>query len=476
MDYNIAIKELDDLVFEEYKSTRLFLSPLFEAEEDDSKLSTPLQRLGSFPARAIRYRKAKNVLTKYVKKILNRADKIIDRFETELDKSIPQIEKKGKDLQNQLDRAKKLQDDIEVRSIVNQQRKFKTEVDKNQELRIQNLNQSIENLINTYSTAIHKRIDDPGYVLKVELSDKGKADLKFLWDENIAVARQEIYEKLIRILNNKNIKGLESLISRLEVEIDDAEDNRIKSRRSRAALSYSPSSKKDNKDSDYDNGPDFDSPEKESKKELSEFKKLKKYLNDQLPDGLLEEDEPYTYKSPANKIFKVYLEIEEKEEKIVAVFYKEDDDYEQDSPANEMEITNEEEAKDLIKGVLEGEEVSSDVKKDRMYNDFQETLYNHIDTLFKNRTKLVRDTFSYQFFEKYKDNRRLKNFSKFMVGEIIDNPDEYSKQEKILSNQSISDRQLINLFLKKFKESFEEFEAQNESFQSFSEYKKQNLV
>jgi len=170
-----AQKELDRIISQEY--------PLFEASnnDDDAALTTPFSRAASFPARAIRYRKAKNVMVKYSKKIISRVEKIIRKFEGELDKSITQITEKGKNLEAQLKKAKSDGDETEIRAVVNQQKKFKAEVEKNQEARVQHLNQSIDNLINAYTQGITKRIDEPGYVLKVELSDKGKADLKFLW-------------------------------------------------------------------------------------------------------------------------------------------------------------------------------------------------------------------------------------------------------------------------------------------------------
>ena len=51
------------------------------------------------------------------------------------------------------------------------EKKFKAEVEKNQEARVQHLNQSIDNLINAYTQGITKRIDEPGYVLKVNYRD-----------------------------------------------------------------------------------------------------------------------------------------------------------------------------------------------------------------------------------------------------------------------------------------------------------------
>ena len=160
-----AFNELDRIVLEEYGRT--YALSLFEADDDDDVLSTPLSRVASFPARALRYKKAKAVMEKYGRRINSKIDSIIDKFESEIDKSIPQIATKGRDLQQQLKAAKESGDDVGAKSIVNQQRKFKEEVKRDQEARIANLNQTIDNLINTFTNAIHKRIDEPGYVLRV---------------------------------------------------------------------------------------------------------------------------------------------------------------------------------------------------------------------------------------------------------------------------------------------------------------------
>ena len=181
-----VLSELDIIVKEEYGRT--YALSLFEADEDDDVISTPFSRAASFPARALRFKKAKNVMNKYAKKILSKIDKIIDRFEAEIDKSIPQITAKGKDLQAQLDAAKSSGDEVEAKSVVNQQKKFTEEVKQNQEQRVTNLNQTIENLINTYTTAIHKRIDEPGYVLKVEISDKGSYNVHEINTEGLRIS------------------------------------------------------------------------------------------------------------------------------------------------------------------------------------------------------------------------------------------------------------------------------------------------
>jgi hypothetical protein len=329
MDYTqylnkLAEKELKDILMEEYQY------PLFE--DDDSKYLAPLKRIASFPARAIRYRKAKSVMNKYAKKILRKAEKIIGKFETELEKSVKEIQIKGQDLQAKLKLARTSNNPIEEKTVINQQKKFKADVEKNQSDRINHLNQSVDNLIQAYTNGIHKRIDEPGYVLKTELSDTGKADLKFLWEEYISNVKQQIYEKLIKIINNKNVKGMETLIARLEVEIEDAEDQRLLSRRSRTSIfkqekkEYKEEKEEEKIAAKKEKEPEEKPEEIESKEDnvgKEAFNSLKKYLDDELPEGILDDDEAYAVQTGRPpEYLDLYFEIDDKAQTITALFIK----------------------------------------------------------------------------------------------------------------------------------------------------------
>lgn len=459
-----VFEELDLIVREEYGRT--YALSLFEAEDDDDALSTPISRGASFPARALRFKKAKNVMNKYAKKIISKYDKIIKNFEAGIDKSIPQITKKGEDLQSRLEAAKQAGDRTEVKSIVAQQEKYNDEVKKDLELRVTNLNSAIDNLIEVYTSAIHKRIEEPGYVLKVELSPKGQAELKFLWQEKVAEIKQQGYEKLVRIINNKNIKGLESLIARLEVEIKDEEDER---RRWRS------SSRSNRSPEEGGSGQDKSSkdPSKGGNKE-SEYSKLKKYLDDELPNGILEEDEPYKYFVPGKKHMDVYIELDDDGEKITAVFYEAGQDINDNDPVREEDLKDTKDVDDLVDGIEKGEEVESDAERDNRYQEYAKTLYTQLETLFKVRPKYVKDAFDFNFYSTYDDRKKMKELVLYIIGEIADNPEKYKIQEKKLKAESLGDRNLVILFLKKFVPGFEAEQRKNESFLSLDEYKKLN--
>lgn len=102
-----------------------------------------------------------------------------------------------------------------------------------------------------------------------------------------------------------------------------------------------------------------------------------------------------------------------------------------------------------------------------------------METLFDNRSKYIKSTFDLGTYQEYKDKKRMKDFVRFIVGEVMDRPEEYEKQDKILQNKTISDKQLVVLFLKVFMDKFEKYEEEqeekNEGFISFYDYIENHL-
>ncbi len=94
-------------------------------------------------------------------------------------------------------------------------------------------------------------------------------------------------------INNKNISELENLTAHLEVEVEEA---RIESDRRRRR-------QRDKKPEGTDSGApvpaipatDGEPAVEPTPEELDEFERIKKYLDDNLPDGLLDVDESYLF-------------------------------------------------------------------------------------------------------------------------------------------------------------------------------------
>jgi hypothetical protein len=421
----IAEKELDQIISKEYGEVK----PLLEkgGSDDDSALTTPLSRMFSFPARAIRYRKAKNIMIRYSKKIISRVEKIIRKFEGELDKSITQITEKGKDLQNQLEKAKKAGDETEVRAVVNQQKKFKSEVEKNQEARVQHLQQSIDNLIQAYTNGIHKRIEQPGYVLKVELSDKGQADLKFLWEEYVSKIKQMTYEKLIKIINNKHVKGLEKMIARLEVEIEDAEDRRYKSRRSREEIARTEKETIEHKLEEPD----------------TEFEKLVAYLNKELEnigDGIEDEYKVAIDEKGELKVYDITFAFDMDAETLEVTYYEE----ESETPIRKEEIKNNAEVDHIIEDIEATKKIESSEKEERQEEKLSKALASRLEILLKNPVRDVQRKVGDELIDSYRKDPRA--FSEKAIEVLLKDPDIYKEKIKAIE-RGISNPSLIDLLV-----------------------------
>ncbi len=126
------------------------------------------------------------------------------------------------------------------------------------------------------------------------------------------------------------------------------------------------------------------------------------------------------------------------------------------------------------------EEKLVDLREDliisKKQKDYEKTLYDYMETLFDNRAKYIKSSFDIKTYQELKDKKKMRRFVQYIVGEVMDDPDEHDKQEKLLKSESISDKNLIILFLKVFLNKFEDFEwLQNESFVSFYNYVENQL-
>jgi hypothetical protein len=422
----IAEKELNGIISQEYGG----IKPLLEKDDDDSALTIPFSRMVSFPARAIRYRKARNIMIKYSKKIITKVEKVIRKFEGELDKSIPQITERGKDLQNQLEKAKKTDDEVEVRAIVNQQKKFKTEVEKNQDARVQHLNQSIDNLIQAYTNGINKRIEEPGYVLKVELSDKGKADLKFLWEEYVSKIKQMTYEKLIKIINNKHVKGLEKMTARLEVEIEDAEDRRYKSRRSREEIFHQEKKEKEEAEKKIEN------PE-------SEFEKLISYMDAELKnfgDGIEDEYKVAIDENGELKIYDITFNIDLNAEIAEINYYEEDTE----TLVRSEDIKRISDVDQIIEDIEATKKIETSEKEERYEEKLSRALASRLELLLKNPTRDVQKKVGEELINSYRKDSKI--FAEKVIDVILKDADIYKEKIKSIE-RGISNPSLIDLLV-----------------------------
>ena len=128
----------------------------------------------------------------------------------------------------------------------------------------------------------------------------------------------------------------------------------------------------------------------------------------------------------------------------------------------------------------EMEEILVNLREDilisKKHRDYGRTLFDYLETLFDNRGKYIKKSFDLGTYEIYKDTKKLRKFVQFAIGEVMDNPEEYEKQVRLLKSQSISDKNLVILFLKVFLDKFEKYEREkNEGFLSFYDYVENHL-
>jgi hypothetical protein len=212
---------------------------------------------------------------------------------------------------------------------------------------------------------------------------------------------------------------------------------------------------------------------------------LEKFITLFLKKFGLEETEPETsdyqkLKNTFESIKESYdkkdkLDIEELEEVIEKIdLWKEFYD--------EIENQLSQEEKDSLVSDITGAEVmkksliefKEDIAIEKRIRDYRKTLFDYMETLFDNRAKYLKSSLGSGNYQDYKDHKKMVSFVRFIVDEIMDDPAEYEKQEKLLKAKSISDKNLVVLFLKVFMNKFEE-EQTNESFVSFYDYYKNQI-
>ena len=152
-----------------------------------------------------------------------------------------------------------------------------------------------------------------------------------------------------------------------------------------------------------------------------------------------------------------------------------------DNMENKLSDKEKEDLKTPLKNIplikQELTELQNDLVLDKRQKDNEKILFDYLETLFKNRAKYIKQTFDSGTYQEYADTNKMKDFVRYMVGEIMDNPDQYDKQAKILQNKTISDKQLLVLFFKVFMKGFEEQkdEQSNEGFLSLYDYIEKHL-
>lgn len=191
---------------------KLVVESLFEADDDNDAIGNIIDKGLSFVPRLLRFKKAKTVMSKSLNLYIKKSKSIIDSFEAISSTKIDNITKEYNSLKN--GKVKKLLSVDNKEEASTLLKNFLSELEQYKSEQISQLDKNIENVHQAYTNAIDKRIDSPGFVFNVELSEKGKGELKAKWQELSATADMKIDEyKTASILKNEGFKKLDVIIA-----------------------------------------------------------------------------------------------------------------------------------------------------------------------------------------------------------------------------------------------------------------------
>lgn len=206
-----SFESLNKYQGEKNEKINLVVESLFEANDDDDSVGNIIDKGLSYVPRAMRFKKAKTVMKKSLNLYIAKAKKIIISFDKISISKIDNIAKEYLNLKN--GQIKKLIKDEKPEEAAKALQSFLTELEQYKKEQIARLDKNIENVHQAYTNAVEKRIDSPGFVFNVELSEKGKGELKAKWQELSATADMKIDEyKTSTILKNEGFKKLDSIV------------------------------------------------------------------------------------------------------------------------------------------------------------------------------------------------------------------------------------------------------------------------
>ena len=200
--------------YQTYNVDYLVPEKLMEAGDDDEgAFGKIIDRGMSFIPRAMRFKKAKKVMRKSLSKFTNKAKNLVSKFASGFKAKVNTIDKEYKALLK--DKIEPLIEDNKMPEAIEMMESQKKELEAYKKDQIAILDKGIEDILGAYTTSIDKRIDNPGFVLNVELSEKGKGELKAKWQELAAVQKIEIDKEKTKLISSPGWKRLEEMIAEM---------------------------------------------------------------------------------------------------------------------------------------------------------------------------------------------------------------------------------------------------------------------
>jgi len=190
---------------------------LEKGDDDDGVFGKIIDRGLTFIPRAMRFKKAKKIMRKSLARFISKSKSVIDKFAKSFQKKVATIDPEYKKLKAEVDKLVLDGKDVEAKNIMETHLKELEDYKKDQ---MAILDKSIDDILRAYTTSIEKRIEAPGFVLNVELSEKGKGELKAKWEQLGAGAKMKIDEHKTILIKSLGWKRIDAIISEIKAFIE----------------------------------------------------------------------------------------------------------------------------------------------------------------------------------------------------------------------------------------------------------------
>jgi len=212
--YKESFESLEDYQISESFEPLVNESLILEkGNEDEGALGKIIDRGLTFVPRAMRFKKAKKIMAKYLGAYTKKSKNLISKFAKSFLKKVEIVEKEYNELKEK--KIKPLINDGETATAVKLMKEQLKEIENYKKDQMSTLDKSISSVLDAYTSSINHRIDNPGFILNVELSERGKGELKAKWQELIGIQQSKVEESKTELIKSEGWKKLDQMISEM---------------------------------------------------------------------------------------------------------------------------------------------------------------------------------------------------------------------------------------------------------------------
>ena len=209
-----SFERLDE--YQSENSNYLVPEQLFEAD-DDGVFGKLIDRGLSFVPRAMRFKKAKKIMGKSLRGFTSKAKNLVKKFSAGFKAKVGVIDKEYTKLMKE--KIKPLIEEDKHQEAVQIIEAQKKELEDYKKEQMNILDKGIEDILGSYTTSIENRIQNPGFVLNVELSEKGKGELRAKWQELAAIQKIEVDKEKTKLISSPGWRRLDEIIGEMNAFI-----------------------------------------------------------------------------------------------------------------------------------------------------------------------------------------------------------------------------------------------------------------